>query len=76
MLYHILHHINLRRSGILNDVFIILNDIIVARRIVAKRIVARRIAARRIAARRIVVKQNSGIHDVNVLLVTDADNKN
>ena len=71
MLYHILHHINLRRSGILNDVFIILNDIIVARRIVAKRIVARRIAARRI-----VVKQNSGIHDVNVLLVTDADNKN
>ena len=66
MLYHVLHHINLRRSGILNDVSTVLNGIIVAKRIVARRIVARRI----------VIKQNGGIHDVNVLLVTDADNKN
>ncbi len=57
MLYHILHHINLRRSGILNDVSTVLNGIIVAKRI--------------------VVKQNVIIqNDVNIPLVTDADNKN
>ena len=76
MLYHILHHINLRRRGILTDVFIILNGIIIARSILARHIVARHIVARHIVARHIVVKQNGGIHDVNVLLVTDADNKN
>ena len=57
MLYHILHHINLRRSGILNDVSTVLNGIIVTRST--------------------MVKQNVIIqNDVNIPLVTDADNKN
>ena len=66
MLYHILHRINLRKSGILNDVSTTLNGII------ARSTMAKRTMARSIMARSIMVKQN----DVNVLLVTDPDNKN
>ena len=64
MLYHILHRINLRKSGILNDVSTTLNDVIMGRSTIAKQ------------NGTIMVKQNGGIHNVNIPLITDTDNKN
>ena len=64
MLYHILHRINLRKSGILNDVSTTLNDVIMGRSTIAKQ------------NGTIMVKQNGDIHNVNIPLVTDTDNKN
>ena len=64
MLYHILHRINLRKSGILNDVSTTLNDVIMGRSTMVKQ------------NGTIMVKQNGDIHNVNIPLITDTDNKN